>query len=71
MLPIAKGVHADAHSLSELLLREANETSERGDVVTRVKFTLDEALAQPSGNGAGEVFVSEFWHVVSHRRCSR
>lgn len=64
LLPISESVDADAHGLGELSLRQANEASERGNVLAGFEFALDEAFTQTRGDGGLEVSIGKFSDVI-------
>lgn len=66
LLPIAEGVDADAHGVSELSLGEPDKTSECGNVLAGLKLAKHEALSNTRGNGLGKVLVGQLGNL-SHR----
>jgi hypothetical protein len=51
LLPISKGMDADANGTSESRLRKADELSERDNIVAGFEPTKHEPLANSRGNG--------------------
>jgi hypothetical protein len=66
LLPVAKGVNADPQRPRELLLRHADETPERADIVTAGDLSASDSFPQPSGNGTREIVVAQFTSIFSH-----
>lgn len=58
LLPVAQRMHANAHGLRKLLLRQPYETPERCDIVAALERTLDQLLTQARRDGAREIVLS-------------
>src|SRR3990172_6134929 len=79
LLPVAQGMHADLDRSRELGLRQADEASQRRNVLSGFEASLHESLSQPSGNGSLQLFLREFRDVrhlnrsmcERYRACSR
>jgi len=63
LLPVTERVDADAHGSREARLGQADESSERRDVVARLESTLDQTLANTRGNGPCELLCGELGDV--------
>ena len=53
-----------------LLLREPNEAPQRGDVRSRLEFSLDQSTSHSRRNGGFKIFLCQLWNV-SHRPRSK
>ena len=64
LLPVAKGVHADAERFGELGLRQPDEPTQRRHI-TRLKLTAHDALTLAVTQGSREIGSAEFGDGLS------
>jgi len=66
LFPVSQRVDADTQSIGELLLRQADESSEDDDVFSTQNLTADDALALLPGNGTREIVIGQLGNVAIH-----
>lgn len=68
LLPISKRVDADPDGEGKLLLREADECPQCGDVLTGLETALDKSSPKSARDGARELLVGQLGNFFTHAR---